>query len=75
MEVHFTSAAHLTENVIQAVAEKFATAFLLQKVDLICDGDGIKCRLPEREDKPEVIVTGCDGEPLPEDIPFTAGTA
>lgn len=69
-EVHFTSAAHLTENVIQAVAEKFATAFSLQKVDLICDGDGIKCRLPEREDKPEVIVTGCDGEPLPEDIPL-----
>lgn len=69
-EVHFNCAAHLTEGLLQTAAANLAAAFSLRKVDLICDGDGSKCRLPAKEAEPEVIVTDCTGEPLPEEIPL-----
>ena len=69
-EVHFTSAAHLTQGIIQAAAAKLAAAFSLQQVDMICDGDGSKCSLPLGKLEPEVEVTDCTGEPLPEELPL-----
>lgn len=69
-EVHFSCAAHLTDGLIQATAEQLAAAFSLQSVDMICDGDGNKCALPRREVQPEVEITDCTGEPLPEEIPL-----
>lgn len=69
-EVHFNCAAHLTESLIKAAAENLAAAFSLQKVDLICDGDGSKCQLPTHEKELEVIITDCTGEELHEEIPL-----
>ena len=69
-EVHFTCAAHLTQGIIQAAAAKMAAAFSLAQVDMICDGDGSKCSLPTGQLEPEVEVTDCTGEPLPEDLPL-----
>ena len=69
-EVHFSCAAHLTEGLIQATAQQLAAAFSLRSVDMICDGDGSKCELPKRELQPEVEITDCTGEPLPEEIPL-----
>ena len=69
-EVHFTCAAHLTQGIIQAAAAKLAAAFSLQKVDMLCDGDGIKCSLPRGEMEPQVEVTDCTGEPLAEELPL-----
>lgn len=69
-EVHFSCAAHLTEGLLQAAAEKLAAAFSLQQVDMVCDGDGSKCRLPVKEPEPEVVFTDCTGEPLPEELPL-----
>ena len=69
-EVHFTCAAHLTQGIIQAAAAKMAAAFSLAQVDMICDGDGSKCSLPTGLLEPEVEVTDCTGEPLPEDLPL-----
>lgn len=69
-EVHFSCAAHLTDGLVQATAQQFAAAFSLQHVDMICDGDGSKCELPKRSLQPEVEITDCSGEPLPEDIPL-----
>ena len=68
-EVHFTCAAHLTQGIIQAAAAKLAAAFSLQQVDMLCDGDGSKCSLPWGQTQPEVEVTDCTGEPLPEELP------
>ena len=68
-EVHFTCAAHLTQGIIQAAAAKLAAAFSLQHVDMLCDGDGSKCSLPWGQTQPEVEVTDCTGEPLPEELP------
>ena len=69
-EVHFSCAAHLTEGLLKAAADKLAAAFSLRQVDMICDGDGSKCHLPLKEPEPEVIVTDCTGETLPEEIPL-----
>ena len=69
-EIHFTCAAHLTEGLIQATAEQLAAAFSLQRVDMLCDGDGMKCELPRRTPQPEVEITECTGEPVAEDIPL-----
>lgn len=69
-EVHFSCAAHLTEGLLQAAAAKLAAAFSLQQVDMVCDGDGSKCRLPAKAAEPEVIITDCTGEPLPEEAPL-----
>ena len=69
-EVHFSCAAHLTEGLLQAAAEKLAAAFSLRQVDMICDGDGSKCQLPPKEPEPEVVFTDCTGEPLPEELPL-----
>lgn len=68
-EVHFTSAAHLTNGLLQATAKKLAAAFSLQQVDLICDGDGRKCELHLGSEE-EAIITDCSGEILPEEIPL-----
>ena len=69
-EVHFSCAAHLTEGLISATAQQLAAAFSLQQVDMICDGDGRSCQLPSRQKQPEVEITDCTGEPLPEEIPL-----
>ncbi len=72
-EVHFACTAHLTEGLLQAAAEKLASAFSLQQVDFICDGDSQKCEVPKvvQEQMPEVEISGCCGEPyLDEDIPL-----
>lgn len=69
-EVHFSCAAHLTEGLISATAQQLAAAFSLQQVDMICDGDGRSCQLPARKAQPEVEITDCTGEPLPEEIPL-----
>lgn len=69
-EVHFTCAAHLTKGLLQATAQQLAAAFALQSVDMICDGDGSKCSLPQAEPQAEVEFTDCTGEPLPEDLPL-----
>ena len=68
-EVHFTCTAHLTQGIIQAAAAKLAAAFSLQQVDMICDGAGGKCSLPQGP-QPEVEITDCTGEPLPEELPL-----
>ena len=68
-EVHFTCAAHLTQGIIQAAAAKLAAAFSLQQVDMLCDGDGSKCSLPLGKQLPEVEVTDCTGEPVPDELP------
>lgn len=73
-EVHFSCSAHLTEGIIQAAAVKLAAAFSLQHVDMLCDGDGSKCTLAQGQQEPEVIVTDCTGEPLPEEIPMPPET-
>ncbi|MGM9582205.1 MAG: PolC-type DNA polymerase III, partial [Phascolarctobacterium sp.] len=62
-------AAHLTQGIIQAAAAKLAAPFSLQQVDMLCDGDGSKCSLPLGHIQPEVEVTDCTGEPLPEEMP------
>ncbi len=69
-EVHFSCAAHLTEGLLQAAAANLTAAFSLRKVDMICDGDGSKCQMPQREHEPEVVVTDCSGEPLPDEVPL-----
>ena len=69
-EVHFSSAAHLTDGILQAAASKMAAAFSLQHVDMICDGDGRKCSLPLGNTQPEVEITECTGEPLAEELPL-----
>ena len=68
-EVHFTCAAHLTQGIIQAAAAKLAAAFSLQQVDMLCDGDGSKCSLPLGQQVPEVEITECTGEPVPDELP------
>lgn len=68
-EVHFSSAAHISDGIIRAAAVKLAAAFSLQDVDMICDGDGRKCSLPQGMQRPEVELTECTGEPLPEELP------
>lgn len=67
-EVHFRCAARLREGLLQAAAEKLAAAFSLEKVDMICDGDGSRCEVP-RAPEPEVEISGCCGEQL-DDIPL-----
>ena len=67
-EVHFSSAAHLSDGIIRAAAAKLAAAFSLQDVDMICDGDGRKCSLPQGMQQPEVELTECTGEPLLEEL-------
>lgn len=72
-EVHFECAAHLKDGLLQTAAARLAAAFSLEKVDMICDGDGNKCQLPGADystlaDRYEV--TDCTGEPLPDDIPL-----
>lgn len=69
-EVHFSCAAHLTGGLLQKAAQQLAAAFSLQSVDMICDGDGSKCQVMQREPQAEVEITDCTGEPLPEEIPL-----
>lgn len=69
-EVHFSCAAHLTGGLLQKAAQQLAAAFSLQSVDMICDGDGSKCQMMQREPQAEVEITDCTGEPLPEEIPL-----
>ncbi|MDY4919928.1 MAG: PolC-type DNA polymerase III [Phascolarctobacterium sp.] len=69
-EVHFTCAAHLKQGIIQAAAMKLAAAFSLQQVDMLCDGDGSKCSLPQGQLPPEVEIRECTGEPLPDELPL-----
>lgn len=64
-EVHFSCAAHLTGGLLQKAAQQLAAAFSLQSVDMICDGDGSKCQMMQREPQAEVEITDCTGEPLP----------
>lgn len=70
-EVHFSCAAHLTGELIQAAAKKLAAAFCLRSVDMICDGDGLSCQLPvNRREFIEIEITDCTGEVLPDDVPL-----
>ncbi len=71
-EVHFACAAHLTDNLLKVAAAKLAAAFSLQHVDMICDGNGQTCSLPVVNTMPEVEITDCTGEPIPEEIPLPA---
>ena len=36
---------------------------------MLCDGDGSKCSLPLGKQLPEVEVTDCTGEPVPDELP------
>lgn len=70
-EIHFSCAAHLTGELIQAAAKKLAAAFCLRSVDMICDGDGLSCQLPvNRREVPDVEITDCTGEVLTDDVPL-----
>lgn len=70
-EIHFSCAAHLTGELIQAAAKKLAVAFCLRSVDMICDGDGLSCQLPvNRREVPDVEITDCTGEVLTDDVPL-----
>lgn len=68
-EVHFNCAAHLTDSLIKAAAERLAAAFSLTQVDLICDGDGNKCSLGTNKNTEEIIITDCTGEIISDDEP------
>ena len=67
-EVHFTCAAHLTPGILETMAARLAEAFALAHVDMVCDGDGFSCQLPEAG--PKVEITECDGTPLPPEPPM-----
>lgn len=70
-EVHFECAAHLRDGLLQSAAAKLAAAFSLQKVDMICDGDGSSCQISSGSNiADQYEVTDCTGEPLPDDIPL-----
>ena len=38
----------------QKAAQQLAAAFSLQSVDMICDGDGSKCQMMQREPQAEM---------------------
>ena len=84
-ELHFSCSAKLELSVLKTAEQKLAAAFSLTRADFICDGDGGKCLLPQREpavqqQEPKAAEDGgaaCDycEAPLPEEPPDFAEMA
>ncbi|MDO5473615.1 MAG: PHP domain-containing protein, partial [Phascolarctobacterium sp.] len=69
-EVHYECAAHLTDGLMQAAAEKLAVAFSLQKVVFVSDdGKGAFEGLP-KDEAPEAEFTNSDDMHSYDDIPL-----
>ena len=69
-EVHYECAAHLTDGLMQAAAEKLAVAFSLQKVVFVSDDGKGAFEGLQKEEAPEVEFANSDDMHSYDDIPL-----
>lgn len=64
-EVHYKCASSLPETLLQLVTQKLTAAFSLAQVWLISDDSDTNICEPGQNTVPEVIITDCSGEEIP----------